>query len=96
MFLFGTFVAMVVSFSIWFVGFTDDIYVIITNSVSNYSSSYSGLLGYILDRLGLDTFLNSAFAIFFSAAIFWSTAVGYIITYKLGSKVYDGLFKALS
>ncbi len=96
LFLLGTFLAALTAFSVWFVAFSGDIYTLITSSTSELSTNYSGLLGCVLEKLGLDEFINSAFSIFYTAAIFWVTAVGYIITYKLGLKAYDGFFKALS
>lgn len=94
-FVFGTFVIALGIFSIWFVSFMDDIYQILRATVSNIgSTNLPPLVGCALNALGIDTFINSAFAIFFSAAVFWVTAVAYIIAYKLGNKAYDGLFKA--
>ncbi len=96
LFLFGTFIAMVTAFSVWFVGFTNDLYSLIIGSVSMVSDNYSGTLGCVLEKLGLIEFMNSFFSIFYSAVIFWITAVGYIITYKFSVRAYDGIFKSLS
>ncbi len=94
--LVASFIATVVSFSVWFLSFWNDIYGIIVSFSSRLSTNYSGLLGCVLGKLGVSEWLNSVFAIAYSAVSFWGLAVGYIITYKLGAKVYDGMFKALT
>ena len=95
--LFLSFAAALTTFSIWFVDFSNQIYGLITSALSNFgTSALPDLLACALHSLGIDEFMTSAFAIFFSAAVFWVTAVGYILAYKLGTKAYDGLFKVLS
>ena len=96
-FLFGTFVTAITTFSVWFVVFMNQTYSFIVNASGQLvGNSVPSILGCALSALGLDDFMNSAFAIFFSAMTFWLTAVGYILSYKLGMKVYDGYFKVLS
>ena len=95
--VFTTFMVAMTTFSVWFVGFMGDIYQIISTTAGDVSfNSIPSLLGCALGLLGIDTFISSAFSIFFSAMTFWLTAVGYILSYKLGMKAYDGYFKVLS
>lgn len=95
--LFSTFTVALISFSVWFLGFMGDIYALVGNATGSLlNNDLPELLGCILHALGIDDFITSAFAIFFSAATFWLTAVAYIMSYKLGFKVYDGLFKVAS
>ena len=95
--VFGTFIAALTAFSVWFVGFANQIYSVISSALSSFTgSSVPSVLGCALHALGIDQFLTSAFAIFFSAAVFWVTAVGYILAYKVGYKAYDGFFKVLT
>ena len=94
--LLGAFLSSLISFGVWFLSFAGDIYILITGSISNLTTNYSGLLGCILDKLGMVEFMNSAFSIFFTAAVIWGTSVGTILTFRLGFKAYDFIFKSLS
>ncbi len=92
-----TFLAALTAFSIWFWGFMGDIYKIIDFYFVSLSNSLNSSNSFfcLLHLLGVDSFITSAFSIFYTAALFWITAVGYIITYRLGNRVYDGILKAL-
>ncbi len=92
------FLGALTAFSIWFWSFMGDVYNIIYNNFSSFNNVLSNSntsISCLFSILGIDTFLNSAFSMIYTAVLFWVTAVGYVITYRLGSRVYDGIFKAL-
>ena len=94
---FGALVAMLYAFSIWFVDFTNQVYTIFTSASTAFAhSSMPDTVVCAMSALGIDVWINSAFSIFYTAAQFWIIAVGYIITYKLSGRAYDGLLKVLS
>ena len=93
--LFGFLIAAVVSFFIWFLGFVSDVYNVVFDyvdqiaSVVSSSGSSSSAIGCLFSVLGIDSFLTSAFAIFYSAAGFWLVALANITAYKMGLFVYS-------
>ena len=96
-FLFGTFIAVLVAFGTWFLNFLTSVYGYIVGYAGQIvSNSVPSMLGYALSALGIDTFINSAFAVFFSAMAFWLVGVGSVITAKFSIRAYNTFFKALS
>jgi len=91
--VFITFTTALITFSNWFLSFITQLYSLIKTSTHNITASenFPDLLGCLISITGMDSVITSAFALFFTAMIFWVTAVGYILAYKLGNKVYNGL-----
>ena len=92
--VFGFLIAAVVSFFVWFLGFVSDVYNVIfdyVDQIGNLASSGggSGAIGCLFSVLGIDSFLTSAFAIFYTAAGFWLVALANITAYKMGLFVYS-------
>jgi len=94
---YSSFVLALAQFFIWFVGFVTRTYNYITEaSNSAVSQHVPSLLGCLMHVLGIDAWITSAFAIFYSASMFWIVAVSYILTYKLGEKVYKGALQVFT
>jgi len=92
-----SFLLALAQFFIWFVGFITRTYDFLTASASSVASkTVPSLLGCLMHVLGIDSWITSAFAIFYSASMFWIVAVSYILTYKLGEKVYKGALQVFS
>ena len=95
--LFGTFIGVLVAFGTWFLNFLTSVYGYIVGFAGQIvSNSVPSALGYALSALGIDTFINSAFAVFFSAMAFWLVAVGSVFATKFSIKAYNVFFRALS
>ena len=96
-FLLFAFVVILKNFLLFLKDEFTAIYTNISTALSHFiSSSLPDLLGGLLHVLGIDVFINSAFAILFSAGAFWLIAVGSIFAFKMSVKIYNSAFKALT
>ena len=92
------FIGVLVSFSVFFVGFLSDTYLLVKNAFNDVAagiSSSGGLSGIscLIHVLGIDDYLTSVFSLFFSAAAFWAVSIANIAFYKLSFKMYTVLIE---
>jgi len=93
--VFITFIGVLVTTTIVFWGFFSTIYNKVQGGIDGLGTSYGGLLGCVINSLGIDIFMTSALAIFTTASIFWGTSVAYIVAFKFGKIAYSNLLKIL-
>jgi hypothetical protein len=94
--VFASFIAVLVAATVVFWGFYSKIYDKIQSSIDGIGVSYGGLLGCIINSLGIDDFMTSMLAIFVTASIFWGTSVAYIVTFKFGKVAYKSFLASLN
>ncbi len=93
--VFASFIGLLVMATVVFWDFYHTVYAKIQGSIDGLGHSYGGLLGCIINALGIDTFMTSALAIFTSASVFWGVSAGYIVAFKYGRLAYTNLLRIL-
>lgn len=100
----GTFIAAMIAFFNWYIQFFTDLYQKVYPLVTELSEVIVGgknitdskvlkVILCVMSVLKIDIYIQSSFSISYTAVLFWVTAVGYMIAYKLGSKIYSGALK---
>lgn len=91
--LLASFIAAITSASLFFFGLFSSVYEKIQGSIDGLGTTYGGLLGCVVNSLGLDSLMTSALAIFVSASLFWGLSSVYILAFKLSKLTYIAFLK---